>query len=371
MARGDRDNDRGGFGGSRGGAGSTHGSGGSRGGEARGGFGGGGRGDRDSNRGGGNRGRGRSDRGDHGRGQDKDTPKQEAPAEDKGVMDSISDWASDAWQGAKDWATGKEDTGGFSPMGGASSYGMSKKTFDETIGKRRYESMDLGGRLAREIDYFQEAPMDYASDLLDNPLVSGAALMTGLGVPAFGVKVVDAAMDVYQNEEDPLGALGNVGAGALQFTAAGAAIPGPLRSITKAGLKAGPKAAAVAGAGVVGGKLGGTMGTQLASALTDNPYARAGITAASAAGASWGGMQLARNAATSPTVTSQPQAPRRERDTPRNERSSPLVSSGEKAIRASERLMQPADTGLYARTVQQLPYYGLNAPQQQLPYYGV
>lgn len=297
---------------------------------------------------------------------------QEAPKqEDKGIMDSISDWASDAWQGAKDWATGKEDTGGFSPMGGAASYGMSKKQFDSSIGKRRHEARNLGQRLGREVDYFQEAPMDYASDLLDNPLVSGAALMTGLGLPAFGVKAVDAIMDVYQNEEDPLGALANVGAGALSFTPVGKALPTPVRSIAKAGLKAGPKAAAKAAAGVAGGKIGTGMGASLAEAFTDNPYARAGITAGAAGAAAWGGSKLASTAMAQPTQTQgQPRAPR-ESHRGDSSRTSPLVSSGEKAIQASEKLMQPADTGLYARTVQQLPYYGITPQQQQTPYYGV
>lgn len=285
--------------------------------------------------------------------------------EEKGVWDTVRDNVSDFF-------SGKEEQG-FSPLGGASSYGMSKKQFDETIGKSRYESLGLGSRISREIDYFQEAPMDYVSDLLDNPMVAGGAMMAGLGVPAFGLKVVDAAMDLAQNEASPMEALSNVGMGALSFTPVGASLPSEVKSLAKAGIKRGVEGVALKGSGILGGKIGTGLGSQLAESFTDNPLARVGMTAASAAAGAWAGKEATKTAmakpSTSPAISGMQQPTAKDRG--RSE--SPLVSSGEAAVASSKALMQQPNVDLYASTVKSLPYYGLSPELSgnKQPYYGV
>lgn len=300
--------------------------------------------------------------------------RKEREEEDKSMWDNFSDKVSGFF-------SGEEDTAGFSPMGGSKSYGMSKQNFDKTVGERRHKARSLGQRMSRQVDYFQEAPLDYVSDLLDNPFISAGVMMSGLGIPAFGIKVVDAITDIYQNEETPLGALGNIGAGALSFTGVGASLPSEIRGIAKAGLKEGIEGATMAGAGTLGGKVGTGLGSKLADVFTDNPMAKVGITAAGAAAGAFGaqkGVQTAMVGAPSGTsrgpVGMEPDRPGRGgRDG--GGRESPLVSSGRESVQASRELMkqtQPVD--LYAQTVKTLPYYGL-APelsgQDKQPYYGV
>lgn len=301
----------------------------------------------------------------------KPTPKPTPKKEEKGVWDSIGDWFSEQVQDVKDWAYGKEDTGGFSPMGGPSSYGMSKKTFDKTIGKKRHQGRDVGQRLSRQVDYFKEAPLDYVSDMLDNPLVAGAAMMSGLGIPAFGVKVVDAAVDLFQEEEDIVGAAKNIAAGALSFTPAGSALPSSVRSVAKAGLTQGADIAQQTIGGVVGGKVAGKVSEAFADAITDNPLGKAAVTAAGAAAGAWGGKKGVEMAQAQPSTgpSKQPTRPQRDHGDRGRDAISPLVSSGEKAIASSQQLMQNPDVDLYAATVQQLPFYGINTRQQN--YYGV
>lgn len=300
----------------------------------------------------------------------KPTPKPAPKKEEKGVWDSITDWAGEVVEGVGDFFTGKEDTGGFSPMGGPSSYGMTKKKFDKTIGKKRHEARGLGQRLGRQVDYFEEAPLDYVSDLLDNPLVAGAATMMGVGLPAFGVKVVDAAVDLFQGEVDPLGAAANIAAAGLSFTPAGAALPKPVRSVAKAGLKKGVEGATTTIGATLGGKVVGKFGETFADALTDNPLAKAGIASAAAAAGAWGGKTAVQKG-----LAQGPSTPKGPRPTPsrdhgdRDKVTSPLVASGERAIASSQQLMQDPNVGLYAETVQQLPFYGINTRQQN--YYGV
>lgn len=306
-----------------------------------------------------------------GRDKDRGGDSHDTPTEkpDKSLGESIGDWARDTWQDTKDFFGGKEDKGGFSPMGGASSYGMSEADFDATVGKRRYEARSLGQRLMREVDYFQEAPLDYASDLLDNPLVSGAALMSGAGLTAFGVQAVDAIADYVQREASPIEALGQVASSTIGFTPVGDVL-GPMKSIVKAGIKS-PEKAAVATGGMVGGKVGVAAGANIASAVTDNPYARAAITAATGAGSAYYGKEAIETAIANNTGKPSVSGMEPVESEGRGDSRSPLVSSGKAAVASSKKLMQPAQSDLYARTVKQLPYYGLNIQPSNLPYYGV
>lgn len=290
------------------------------------------------------------------------------------ALDATANWVTTKFQEAQDWAFGKEFTG-TAPMGAPEDYGLTNAEFDATIGKDVYESMNLAERLTREVDYFSEAPMDYASDLMDNPLVAGGMAMTGLGLTAFGIKAVDAAMDVYQGEQDPMGAAAETAAAGLSFTPLGAALPASIRGIAVAGLKKGGKAAVTKGAGVIGGTVSGGLGNAFANAVTDNPYARAAITSAAAVGGTWGATKAAQAAMErgkeQTTTTPSTQTTKTTSDS----RTSPLISSGEKAVAESKSRMQPVQTDLYSRTVQQLPYYGLGGqtaqPYLSQPYYGV
>lgn len=290
------------------------------------------------------------------------------PSAPDSVTDSIGDWVDDKWQGVKDFFGGKEDTGGFSPMGGPESYGMSNKQFDTTIGKRRQEARSLDQRLAREIDYFREAPLDYAADLLDNPLVSLATAASGLGMTAFGIKAVDAIADYYQAEASPLQTVKSLAGNIVESTPVGSVL-GPMRQIVAAGIKdvdtiapgLAAKGTAMATAPVA---------SRLASSLTSNPYARAALAVGATTGAAAYAKGLVSDAQKNTGTPSGTQVAAA--DTPRRGGSdrveSPLVSSGEQAIASSKRLMQPAQSDLYAQTVKQLPFYGLG--NSQLPYYG-
>lgn len=280
------------------------------------------------------------------------------------------------WDRVKDYFGGEDDEGGFSAAGGSESYGTSKKEFDETIGKGRHNSRSLSERLGRELEYFQEAPLDYASDLLDNPLIAGATAMTGLGMTAFGVKVLDSAVDLFQGETDLMGAAKQVGSSAISSTPVGSAIPDVARGIAKSTIEQGASGFAKGTGTVVGGSAGGNVGSTIADAVTDNPYAKAAITAASSVAGAIGGKKAAagelfdgggkpQGSRESSRESSEGLSAKGDKPT------SPLVASGEKAVRESKKLMQPADAGLYARTVSQLPYYGLDTTQQQMPYYGV
>lgn len=283
------------------------------------------------------------------------------------VVDTVTDVVTDAWTSVKNYFSGEEDTTGFSPMGGPSSYGMTKKDFDTTIGERRHRSRSLAERMVREIDYFKEAPMDYAADLIDNPMVNLGLAMSGLGMTAFGVKAVDAVMDAFQGEATLGEAASSIAGNAISSTPIGAAL-GPARDIAAAAVKDPDAAAGVIG-GMLGGRIGGMTGSKVAAAVTDNPYARAALTAGTAAASAsyarnWVG-EKQREAKQMGTQTAKA-------DTPKDrggDRESPLASSGERAVARAERLMQPAQADLYARTVEALPFYGLN--QQQLPFYGV
>lgn len=290
---------------------------------------------------------------------------QKTTAEETSVWGDFQEWVDDQYQAVKDWAFGKDYEGDFSPIGGASSYGMSKKEFDSTIGEQRHEARDLGQRLGRQVDYFAEAPLDYVSDLLENPLVAGITAMTGMGMTAFGIKAVDAVVDLFQGEVDPLGAAANLAASGLTFTPAGAAVPASMRGVAKAALTKGAEEAAVTGAGTIGSKVATATSEGFASALTDNPYGQAVAMAGAGVVGAWGGREVAEAA-----LAESQGKPAAEPTGPSADRSSPLARSGEKAIAASEaRRTQDPQVDLYARTVKQLPFYGLTNPQQ--PYYGV
>lgn len=302
---------------------------------------------------------------DHDRSSGTSAPKKEEPS----IVENISDWVGEKIQGVSDWFSGKEDTGGFSPMGGASSYGMEKKTFDDTVGERRHKSRSLGERMSREVDYFQEAPLDYVGDLMDNPLVSGAAMFTGLGTTAFGVKLADTIADIVQRETSPEKALTSTAGSLLQHTTIGADL-GIMKPVASGALKSGMKGASQGFAGVVGGQLGAGIGGDVISSFTDNPYVSAAVTAGAGVAAAKGSKKAVALAQAQPKVDKPVVGMRPPRDHDSSAKESPLVSSGKRAMEASERLKQPADVGLYARTVQQLPFYGLDT-KQQLPYYGV
>lgn len=311
-------------------------------------------------------------------GMDKDSfdksigGKGDSGKDDSGFLSGVSDFFHEKVEAVEHWFKGEEDTGGFSPMGGPSSYGMSKKAFDTTIGERRHKARSLNQRLVREVDYFREAPMDYTADLLKNPMIAGAAAMSGLGMTAFGLVAADAAMDMAQNEATPMESLTSTLSGALRFTTIGAGL-GPMKSVAMAALES-PEKAAVATGGVMGTQVGGRVSAALASSLTDNPIARAGLVAAGTMGGAIAGKK-AISAGIASTGTSGMQAPTSEPSERKDRPTSPLVASGEAAVEASRQLaktsQQPVD--LYARTVEQLPFYGLNIQQQQsnLPYYGV
>lgn len=268
------------------------------------------------------------------------------------------------WESISDYFTGSEEQAG--PWGTAKDFNLSKKEYDETIGRGRYESLGLGARMQREMDYFKEAPLDYVSDLLDNPLVAGGAAMTGLGMTAFGLKVADAAVDIFQEEEDVLGAAKNIAVGALSFTPVGAAVPAPVRAVAKAGLKEGTEGMGKAIGSTIGGKVTAQATETLASAMTDNPYAKVALTATGGAFGAWGGQKAVETALAKPKTPKARPVPRKESD---GNRRSPLVASGEQAVASSQQLMQEPDVDLYASTVQQLPFYGLQDPKQL--YYGV
>lgn len=240
--------------------------------------------------------------------------------------------------------------------------------------KAKYATTNLGAALSNNISDFQQAPLDYVADMLKNPMIGGAAVMSGLGLTAFGVTAVDAIADYMQMESTPMEALKDLAYGAIGLTPVGEAL-GPLRGVAKAALDSPEKAAGAAG-GLLGTKMGAVAAPNIASALTDNPMVKAGITAAGVAGASIMGRKAVETAMKGGTPTSKQtgpvgmEAPKGDR----RESTSPLVASGKEAIQASKELQresrQPVD--LYARTVKQLPHYGLDLPtNNKLPMYGV
>lgn len=303
---------------------------------------------------------------DHSIGKGND--KGGSDTDSKSFIDNVTDWAGDTVGDVKGWFSGEEDTGGFSPMGGPTSYGMSTQTFDETIGERRHKARSLDQRLVREIDYFQEAPLDYAADFLDNPLVSLATAASGLGMTAFGIKAVDAVADYFQAEASPIATVKSLAGNIVESTPVGAPL-GPMRQIVAAGIQDVDTVAPNI-AGKAGTMAGGQIASKVASAVTDNPYAHAALSVGGAVGAgayakkAVADAQEASKGATGIQTTSTP-SPRE----PRGRDESPLVSSGSRAVASSKRLMQPAQSDLYAQTVKQLPFYGLG--NQQLPYFGV
>jgi hypothetical protein len=225
-----------------------------------------------------------------------------------------------------------------------------------------------GVSLENNIADFQNAPLDYVSGLIDNPLVSGAVMMSGLGLPAFGVKVVDALTDYVQGEATGEESVRSAAGSLIAHTPVGAAL-GPIRNVA-VGFAKSPEAGAVATSGMLGGKLGGVAGTALSS-LTDNPYASVGITAVSAAaGSSFAKQQTQQALAKTSTRPTQP-SKALSRPSQRDDRTSPLVTSGELAVAKQEALQQPAQVDLYAQTVRDLPMYGLDVDRLNNPYYGV
>lgn len=304
---------------------------------------------------------------DRDRDRDRSTPATKVKQDEPDVVDKVVDWFSDKVTDVGDWFTGKEDTSGFSPMGGPSSYGMETKKFDETIGSRRHESRSLGERMQREVKYVQEAPLDYAADFLDNPLVSAGMAFSGLGMTAFGVKAMDAVADYFQREESPINTVKTLGGQIVESTPVGQVF-GPLRNIVASGIKD-TQSLAPNIAGFTAASVGGELASTVSTALTDNPYARAALTAGGAMGAGAFAKKAVKEsqAAAPKDVKVAQAAPRERRDRDRGD--SPLVSSGKRAVAASEQLMQPAPVDLYAQTVKQLPFYGLDT--QQLPYYRV
>lgn len=225
-----------------------------------------------------------------------------------------------------------------------------------------------GVSLENNIADFQNAPLDYVSGLLDNPLVSGAAMMSGLGLPAFGVKVADAIADFVQGEATGEESIRSAAGSLITHTPVGAAL-GPMQGIA-AGFVKSPEEGAIQTAGVLGGRLGGVAGGALAG-LTNNPYAAVGITAVSAAaGSSFAKQQTQQAIAKASTGPSQ--APKAKATQPQGyDRTSPLVASGELAVAKQEALQQPAQVDLYAQTVRDLPMYGLDVDRLNNPYYGV
>lgn len=234
--------------------------------------------------------------------------------------------------------------------------------------KAKYAATQLGTSLKNNISDFQQAPLDYVANMLKNPMIGGAAVMSGMGLTAFGVTAVDAIADYMQDEATPMEALKDLAYGTISLTPVGEAL-GPLRGVATAALDSPEKAASAAG-GLLGTKVGASVAPNLASALSSNPMVRAGLTAAGIAGAGIAGRKAVETAMKSPGVGMEaPEAPQGDR----KDITSPLVASGKEAIKASQKLAQasrqPVD--LYARTVKQLPHYGLGLPDTNLPMYGV
>lgn len=225
-----------------------------------------------------------------------------------------------------------------------------------------------GVSLENNIADFQNAPLDYVSGLLDNPLVSGAAMMSGLGLPAFGVKVADAIADFVQGEATGEESIRSAAGSLITHTPVGAAL-GPMQGVAAAFTRS-PEEGAVEASGMLGGKVGGIAGQALAG-LTNNPYAAAGITAISAAaGSSFAKQQTQQAIAKASTGPSQ--APKASYAPSQGKGpTSPLVASGELAVAKQEALQQPAQVDLYAQTVRDLPMYGLDVDRLNNPYYGV
>lgn len=298
--------------------------------------------------------------------------KEDGPkSEEKGIWDKVTDFVEEKVTDVEHWFKGEEATGGFAPMGGPSSYGLSTEDFDNTIGRDRQRARSLEQRMMRQVKYFEEAPMDYVADLIRNPLVAGGLSMTGMGLTAFGVTAVDAITDYMQMEATPMEALGQLAAGTLDFTPVGEAL-GPMSGIARAAIDS-PEDAVKAAGGLMGTQVGAQVAPSLARAVTANPMVQAGITAAGIAGMGVAGrkaVETAMKTGTSGGVGME--APDTDRDRGADTPTSRLAASGREAVKASQRLakaaQQPVD--LYARTVRQLPYYGLQLPQQ-LPMYGV
>ncbi|AHK11872.1 hypothetical protein CHOED_012 [Vibrio phage CHOED] len=287
------------------------------------------------------------------------------PGKPRSAWDSISSAFTGAFRGT-------EDTEGFGPVGGPKSYGMSNKAFDATVGSRRHAARSLDQRLMRQVDYFKEAPMDYISDLLNNPLISGAAMLTGAGPLAFGIQALDAAMDYAQNEATAGQALGQLASAGISFTPAGAAL-GEAKGVVKGAIASGVKGAVTSGSALAGAKVGGVVGAAVASGFMDNPYAYAATVAGVSALGAYGAKKAAKSVISqAPSGTPTKAVTGMSQETSSDSRESPLVASGKAAVKTSERLMeQTGSTNLYAKTVEQLPYYGVDINQNNMPYYGV